>query len=150
MWQRPIENWQSSGTCLRISSVTRWTPRCCGLRLILVWNQPEPIWMPRLEEAMAMRRWTVRRQTEGAGKYLLDTLTVERAPVSYSKWPMRNPILRWLRIIRRVRRDIIYRALEPQKKVRLWWRWASERVRMEDTQMKRAKGERRESGIKES
>ena len=28
------------------SSVTRWTPRCWGLRLILLWNQAEPIWIP--------------------------------------------------------------------------------------------------------
>ena len=45
-WANPTENWDSSGICRRTSSVTRWTPRCCGLKLILLWNQAEPIWMP--------------------------------------------------------------------------------------------------------
>lgn len=31
---RPTANWDNSGSCLSISSVTRCTPRCCGLRWI--------------------------------------------------------------------------------------------------------------------
>lgn len=51
-WQNPTENCDNSGICRRISSVTRWTPRCCGLKLIFRWNHAEPIWIPRFEEAM--------------------------------------------------------------------------------------------------
>lgn len=51
-WQSPTENCPNSGICRRISSVTRWTPRCCGLRLIFRWNHADPIWIPRFEEAM--------------------------------------------------------------------------------------------------
>ena len=45
-WASPTENCEISGMSLRTSSVTRWTPRCCGLRLIFLWNQAEPIWIP--------------------------------------------------------------------------------------------------------
>lgn len=51
-WQRPMANWESSGTCLRISSVTRCTPLCCGLKLIFFWNQAELLWIILAEEAM--------------------------------------------------------------------------------------------------
>lgn len=47
-WHNPTENCPSSGICRRISSVTRWTPRCWGLKLILRWNQAEPICIPLL------------------------------------------------------------------------------------------------------
>lgn len=42
-WHNPTENCASSGICLRISSVTKWTPRCWGRKLILRWNHAEPI-----------------------------------------------------------------------------------------------------------
>ena len=45
-WHNPTENWFSSGICLSISSVTKWTPRCWGRKLILRWNQAEPICIP--------------------------------------------------------------------------------------------------------
>lgn len=47
-WHNPTENCPNSGICRRISSVTKWTPRCWGLKLILRWNQAEPICMPLL------------------------------------------------------------------------------------------------------
>jgi len=37
---KPTENWASSGSCLRISSVTRCTPRCCGRRCIFRCSHP--------------------------------------------------------------------------------------------------------------
>lgn len=49
IWQRPTANCDSSGTCLRISSVTRCTPRCCGLKFSFRWNHADPIWIPRFE-----------------------------------------------------------------------------------------------------
>lgn len=52
MWHKPTENWDISGICFRISSVTKCTPLCCGLRLILRWNHAEPIWIPRLDDAI--------------------------------------------------------------------------------------------------
>ena len=52
IWQSPTENSQSSGILLKISSVTWWIPRRCGLRLIFVWNQAEPIWILLFDEAM--------------------------------------------------------------------------------------------------
>lgn len=47
-WHNPTENCPNSGICRRISSVTKWTPRCWGLKLILRWNQAEPICIPLL------------------------------------------------------------------------------------------------------
>lgn len=47
-----MANCDSSGICLSISSVTRWTPRCWGLRLIFFWNHAELDWMILPEEAM--------------------------------------------------------------------------------------------------
>lgn len=49
MWQSPTENCSISGICRRISSVTRWTPRCWGLRFIFLWNQALPICIPIFE-----------------------------------------------------------------------------------------------------
>lgn len=55
-WQRPTENWHISGICLKISSVTKWTPLCWGLRLSFLWNHADPIWIPLLvDEAMITR-----------------------------------------------------------------------------------------------
>lgn len=52
-WHNPTENWPNSGICLKISSVTKCTPRCCGRKLIFRWNHAEPICIPRwLDEAM--------------------------------------------------------------------------------------------------
>ena len=45
-WHNPTEKSDSSGICLKISSVTKWTPRCCGRKLILRWNHAEPICRP--------------------------------------------------------------------------------------------------------
>lgn len=53
-WHSPTENCVNSGICRKISSVTRCTPRCCGRRLILRWNQAEPICRPRVEDAIVM------------------------------------------------------------------------------------------------
>lgn len=53
-WQSPTENCDNSGICRKISSVTKWTPRCCGLRLIFRWNHAEPICIPRFDEAMLL------------------------------------------------------------------------------------------------
>lgn len=53
MWKNPTVKLPSSGICLRISSVTRWTPRCCGRRLIFLWNHADPTWIPRLDEAIS-------------------------------------------------------------------------------------------------
>ena len=47
-WHSPTENCPNSGICRRISSVTKWTPLCWGLKLILRWNQAEPICIPLL------------------------------------------------------------------------------------------------------
>lgn len=51
-WQSPMANCDISGICLRISSVTKCTPRCCGLRFIFFWNQAELVWIILAEEAM--------------------------------------------------------------------------------------------------
>lgn len=51
-WHKPIANCDNSGICLRISSVTRCTPRCCGLRFIFFWNHAELVWIILAEEAM--------------------------------------------------------------------------------------------------
>lgn len=52
-WHSPTENCPSSGIWRKISSVTKWTPRCCGRKLIFLWNHAEPICIPRwLAEAM--------------------------------------------------------------------------------------------------
>lgn len=47
-WHNPTENCPNSGICRRISSVTKWTPLCWGRKLILRWNQAEPICIPLL------------------------------------------------------------------------------------------------------
>lgn len=51
-WHKPIANCDNSGICLRISSVTRCTPRCCGLKFIFFWNHAELVWIILAEEAM--------------------------------------------------------------------------------------------------
>lgn len=51
-WHNPIANCDNSGICLRISSVTRCTPRCCGLKFIFFWNHAELVWIILAEEAM--------------------------------------------------------------------------------------------------
>lgn len=62
---RPTANCDNSGSWRRISSVTRWTPRCCGLKCIFLcsqagwptirpWPKPDPeplLWFA--EQAMA-------------------------------------------------------------------------------------------------
>ena len=55
-WNNPTENWSISGICLRISSVTKCTPLCCGLRLIFLWNHADPMWISLLDEAMLLSR----------------------------------------------------------------------------------------------
>lgn len=51
-WQRPIANCDNSGIWRRISSVTRWTPLCWGLRFIFFWNHAELHWIILADEAM--------------------------------------------------------------------------------------------------
>lgn len=59
-WHKPTEKFMISGICLNISSVTKWTPRCWGLRLILRWNQAEPIWRVPIPAALPPPpRWLV-------------------------------------------------------------------------------------------
>lgn len=65
-WHRPTENCPSSGICRNISSVTKWTPRCCGRRFIFLWNHAEPICNPRFEAMLVfpvvayIPQWTQR------------------------------------------------------------------------------------------